>query len=500
MIKEETQQAYAPDMKDIHDISLALINATDFLSSHSLDGRFTYASPSCESLFGYTPAELHDQSIFSFCHPLDQEKLELYFSSFQSGEILFRFRRKEGDYLWLESSSTKGSLHTEIVLISRDVTHRVNREVKLREHQRRDRLFLEHSKDTMGIITRNGVWTYINEQGKKLMGATSFDEIIGTSLFDYIAPQDYKLLKESLDSRDSSDLEISLIRKDNDSKRAEVQLIPTVFKNRDVSLIIIKDITEQRKTEDQLQVAEKLSVIGQMAAGIAHEIRNPLTAIKGFTQLLSEHPAEEAEDYAEIILDELARIESIVGDLLVLAKPQASNLSNVDLISLVNGVVNLLNPQATLSDAFIKIKTDSPSIYLDCEPDKIKQVLINLIQNSIEAMTKGGEILVVISKEIGQASIQVIDQGSGIPEDRLTKLGEPFYSTKEKGTGLGLMICQKIIKNHGGKIDFSSIVHEGTTVTITLPIYDNSTNEEDHTTQQNKVRIDGNAFEAQNSN
>ncbi|MFT9598302.1 ATP-binding protein [Mesobacillus sp.] len=473
MIKEETQQAYAPDLIDIHDISLALINAKDFLSSHSLDGRFTYAAPSCETLFGYTSAELYDQSIFNFCHPFDQEKLEHYFSLNQYGEIMFRFRRKEGDYLWLESSSTKGPSHTEVVLISRNVTHRVNREEKLKERQKRDRLFLEHSKDTMGIITKNGVWTYINEQGKKLMGATSFDEIIGTSLYDYTDPKDYKLLRESLDTRDSSDLEISLIRKDNDSKRAEVQLIPTVFKNRDVFLVIIKDITEQRKTEDQLQVAEKLSVIGQMAAGIAHEIRNPLTAIKGFTQLLSEHPAEEAEDYAEIILDELARIESIVGDLLVLAKPQASNLSNVDLIPLVNGVVNLLNPQATLSDAFIRIKTDTPSLYIDCEPDKIKQVLINLIQNSIEAMTNGGEILVSISRESTLASIQVVDQGAGIPEDRLTKLGEPFYSTKEKGTGLGLMICQKIIKNHGGKIDFSSILNEGTTVTITLPIHEN---------------------------
>ncbi|UYZ23903.1 ATP-binding protein [Mesobacillus jeotgali] len=474
MIKEECQQAYAPDINSFHDISLALIHAKDFISSHSLDGSFQYVAPSCENL-GYTPSELHGKSIFNFCHPLDQEKLEKYFSNFHPGEIPFRFRRKEGDYIWLESSSTKvNEDHSEIVLISRDVTHRVNQAEKIKENQRRDRLFLEHSKDTMGIITKYGVWTYINEQGKKLMGATSFEEIIGTSLYDYINPQDYKLLKQSLDSRDSSDFEISLIRKDHDTKRAEVQLIPTVFKNRDVSLIIIKDITEQRKTEDQLQVAEKLSVIGQMAAGIAHEIRNPLTAIKGFTQLLSEHPAEEAEDYAEIILDELARIESIVGDLLVLAKPQASNLSNVDLISLVNGVVNLLNPQATLSDAFIKVKTDTPNLYIECEPDKIKQVLINLIQNSIEAMADGGEIIVAISQDTDLASIQVIDQGAGIPEDRLNKLGEPFYSTKEKGTGLGLMICQKIIKNHGGKINFTSIVDEGTTVTLTLPLHEPS--------------------------
>lgn len=478
MIKVERQQVHEPVMKDIKDISYALLHSRDFLSSHTLDGNFTYAAPSSEILLGYSPKELLGNNIFSFCHPLDQEKLENYFSSNQIGEILFRFRRKEGDYLWLESSSSKNLPHDEIVLISRNVNQQINKKEKLKENQKRDRLFIEHSKDTMGIVTKEGVWTYINERGKKLMGVTCFAEIIGTSLFDYTDCQDFNLLKDCLSARASRDFEIRLIRKDNDSKQVEIQLIPTVFKNREVSLVIIKDITKQRKTEDQLQVAEKLSVIGRMAAGIAHEIRNPLTAIKGFTQLLSEHPAEEAGDYAGIILEELSRIESIVGDLLVLARPQASNLTTVDLISLVHGVVNLLNPQATLSNGFIKIKTDLPFLYIDCEPDKIKQVLINLIQNSIEAMINGGDILVSITKETGYATVQVIDQGVGIPEDRLNKLGEPFYSTKEKGTGLGLMICQKIIKNHGGKINFSSIVNQGTAVTFTLPIRENHVNHE----------------------
>jgi two-component system, sporulation sensor kinase A len=466
MIKEESHQINYPDIKDLKNISFALTNSPDLISSHLIDGTFTYISSSSEKMLGYLPAELIGRSIFTLCHPLDIEKLKRAFLPALRVQTLFRFKRKEGDYIWVESSGAKALHNSEIILILRDVTRRVTKEEKVKEKQKRDRLFLENSKDTMGIITPEGIWTYINERGKKLLGTTSVDEIIGTSLCDYIQSSHDKKLRSWLKSRESVDFEISLFRKDHEEKKTEIQLIPTIFKNRDVFLIIIKDITEHRKTEEQLQDLEKLSLIGQMAAGIAHEIRNPLTSIKGFTQLMKEDPEK---DYAEIILNELSRIESIVGDLLVLAKPQASDLTNTDLVLLVNGVVKLLNPQAILSDIIIEIKSDNPHLYIDCEKDKIKQVLINLIQNSIEAMENGGAILMTISKEADSAAIKVIDHGIGIPEDRLSKLGEPFYSTKEKGTGLGLMICQKIIKNHGGALEFSSQVNQGTTAKILLP-------------------------------
>jgi two-component system sporulation sensor kinase A len=261
--------------------------------------------------------------------------------------------------------------------------------------------------------------------------------------------------------------ELNLIRTDGQTRKAEVQLIPTTFKNRKVYQIIIKDVTGQKKTEEKLQNAEKLSVVGQLAAGIAHEIRNPLTAIKGFTQLLYE---EHKGDFAEVILSELERIEGIVNDLLVLAKPQITEMEETCLTNVVKSVITLLNSQAVMENIVIELTQSPGEFYVKCEKDKIKQVLINIIKNSIEAMPAGGKINVDIRQEDHSVIISVEDEGIGIPEERLAKLGEPFYSTKEKGTGLGIMICKKIIKNHGGNLYIHSRENEGTTVRITLPL------------------------------
>ncbi|NUH86412.1 PAS domain S-box protein [Bacillus firmus] len=454
-----------PDIQEIKTVGFAMAHSHDLISSHLLNGTYTYVSPSCFSLLGYTQTELAGRLLQEFCHPLDLENLKNFFISPLQGSLSFRFKRKEGDYIWMESSASKSFDEVEIILISRDITRRVIKEEKILAHQRRDRLFLKHSKDTMGIVTKGGIWTYINDRGKKLLGGTSFEEIIGSSLYDYSDAYVHDKLKKHLDSTKCTDFEMNIIRKDKEIRKAEVQLIPTIFNNRNVFLIMIRDITQHKKTEEQLEVAEKLSVIGQMAAGIAHEIRNPLTAIKGFTQLQK----ESNDEYAEIILDELSRIESIVSDLLVMAKPQEeSNFTRTNLVLLLKGIITFINPQAILSNVVIDFEPSNP-IYIDCEPDKIKQVFLNVIQNAIESMKKGGIIKLILTQENDKAVIEIIDQGIGIPEDRISKLGEPFYSTKEKGTGLGLMICQKIIKNHGGSMEFNSKIDEGTTVKITLP-------------------------------
>ncbi|MDQ0218457.1 PAS domain S-box protein [Peribacillus cavernae] len=460
------------DENEDTNLHLALNYSKDLISIHNKNGIFTYVSPSTTSMLGYSQHELHKTSLFTFCHPIDKEKLKKRFEQYaQSGDerIRFRFRRKEGDYIWLEMNCSSINNGQQMICISRDITEQMTTEEEILETQEKYRLLVEFSKDTIGMMTEKGVWTYINDEGKKLLGFTSSNEIVGTSLYDYISPSDHTVLRNFLNAKQSINFEKNLTRSDGDMRKVEIQLIPTVFKNRKIFQIIIKDITGQKKTEEQLQNAEKLSIVGQLAASIAHEIRNPLTAIKGFAQFLTE---DKSSHYGEVILNELERIEGIVNDLLVLAKPESNNLQQVNLINVVKSVVVLLNSEALISNITIDVKHDQSELIISCEIDKIKQVIINVLKNSIEAMPEGGQIIVSVKKDRNFALIRVQDEGVGIPEERLSKIGEPFFSTKEKGTGLGLMICNRIIKNHGGNLHIKSKENEGTTLIILLPLYE----------------------------
>ncbi|CAH0345129.1 PAS domain S-box protein [Bacillus sp. CECT 9360] len=459
------------DENEDTNLHLALNYSKDLISIHNKNGTFTYVSPSATSMLGYAQHELHKNSLFEYCHPNDQEELKKKFKEYihnSEERKRFRFRRKEGDYIWLEMNCSSIN-NDQLVCISRDITEQMITEEEILETQEKYRLLVEFSKDTIGMLTESGVWTYINDEGKKLLGFTSSNEIVGTSLYDYISPSDHTVLNSFLTAKQHINFEKNLTRIDGEVRKVEIQLIPTVFKNRKIFQIIIKDITGQKKTEEQLQNAEKLSIVGQLAAGIAHEIRNPLTAIKGFAQFLTE---DKSSHYGEVILTELERIEGIVNDLLVLAKPESNDFEQVNLVNLVKSVVVLLNSEAVLSNIAIDISYEQPELTISCEIDKIKQVVINVIKNSIEAMPDGGNIRVSVKKDRNFALISVQDEGVGIPEERLSKIGEPFFSTKEKGTGLGLMICNKIIKNHGGNLHIKSKENEGTSVIILLPLFE----------------------------
>jgi two-component system sporulation sensor kinase A len=226
----------------------------------------------------------------------------------------------------------------------------------------------------------------------------------------------------------------------------------------------------QDNTQKLLQSSEKLMITGQLAAGIAHEIRNPLTSLKGFIQLIrSGHEAK--KEYYDIMATELDRIELILSELLVLAKPQQGELlKKKDLITLLNQVVILLQTQAIMNNVQLITHFQIEWVYIHCNENQIKQVFINIIKNAIEEMPSGGEILIETENQLGMVLVRIIDQGSGIPEDTISKLGEPFYSTKAKGTGLGLMVSLSILKNHGGGIEIKSKIGEGTTVQVNLPL------------------------------
>lgn len=230
---------------------------------------------------------------------------------------------------------------------------------------------------------------------------------------------------------------------------------------------IIRDFTEERQAHELLLRTEKLSVVSELAAGIAHEIRNPLTSVKGFLQLVRSQVIENPM-YYDIMLSEIDRIELILGELLMLAKPQAAHFQQKNICSLIREVITLLEAQANMCNIQINTKSVQDEIYVNCAENQLKQVCINFIKNAIEAIPSGGELTIDLETDKENVFIRFIDQGIGIPEHVLDKLGQPFYTTKEKGTGLGFMVSKKIIENHDGMVQVISEENKGTTIEIRL--------------------------------
>jgi PAS domain S-box-containing protein len=265
-------------------------------------------------------------------------------------------------------------------------------------------------------------------------------------------------------------------RPDGTSKIFDTIKVPLFHEDgtREGLVIIGRDITTLRQTEERLNRTEKLSVVGELSASVAHEIRNPLTSLKGFVQLLQMED-DKHQDYYQIMIDELNRINHIVGELLLLAKPQHLQYTKLAIQKILKDVISLLGVEATLYNVQIESNFPKEDLILECEPNQLKQLFINLIKNSIEASKNGGTIWISLGQiENNQVSITVKDNGCGISKERLEKVGEPFYSSKEKGTGLGLTVSYKIVQSHQGTIHFDSEIDFGTTVDIILPIEQNS--------------------------
>ncbi|MBN8209118.1 GHKL domain-containing protein [Bacillus sp. NTK071] len=254
----------------------------------------------------------------------------------------------------------------------------------------------------------------------------------------------------------------------------DITLVPIVEDGTISKLIgAAKDITEKRLNEEQIAQSDKLSVVGQLAAGIAHELRNPLTSLKGFLKLIDNKNTDiEVERYIQVMDSEFHRIEQIIDEFLILAKPNKSNFTHEMLDQLLDEVIELLNGQANMKSIILK-KDYSPMLsHVYGESNQLKQVFINLIKNAIEAIPKentNGEIRIDAKEFEDKLMVNIIDNGTGITESELAKLGSPFFTTKKNGTGLGLAICKRIINKHNGDLEITSKHGEGTRVSITLP-------------------------------
>ncbi len=229
-----------------------------------------------------------------------------------------------------------------------------------------------------------------------------------------------------------------------------------------LSVFLIETLHEHMKLRNEIQQAEKMQVLGELAASIAHEVRNPLTVVRGFIQLLQPPQEDEKNRYfIKVAIDELDRAESIISEYLSYAKPQIDKTDRLDVGLLINHVATVMSSYAAARQVEIVLQNKHP-LFIKADWNKLSQACLNLTKNGIEAMTQGGTLSISAYKSQNKAVIEIRDTGFGMTREELSRLGQPFYSTKEKGTGLGLMVSYRIIQAMGGRVEVQSEKGKGT--------------------------------------
>ncbi|GMK44615.1 hypothetical protein PghCCS26_17430 [Paenibacillus glycanilyticus] len=362
--------------------------------------------------------------------------------------------------------------------LRRTIAERNEMELSLLESEYQYRLIAENTSDLIVVMDPDHSIRYFSPSHAFVLGYSSLS-LNRAELDRIISPDDAKMFNQTitkiLNQKKSLSMEIRFRHTDGRLIPFDSLCKPVEGKDGRIEHIVIisRDISERKKAEEFLLQSEKLSIVGELAAGVAHEIRNPLTTLKGFLQLYKiENPTMK---YGDLLRDELERIEIITSELLSMAKPQAAMYTVANVKDVIEQTLEFLTPQTLLSNIEFIREYEGDYFPVTCAKHQLKQVFLNVLKNAIESMSNGGKIHIGMQlDEAGECLISIQDQGCGIPEEHLHRLGQPFYSLKEKGTGLGLMISHKIIKQYHGRIIYDSKVDIGTRIEIRLPIHNHS--------------------------
>lgn len=359
------------------------------------------------------------------------------------------------------------------VCMLRDISDLKMVKAELQEMSALHKMITENLLDVITILDRNERIIYSSPSFEKMFGYAMTEK---TNPFAHIYPKDVKRLhhtfKQIMQTKKPASSEIRAINKDGAMIYLEVHGMPVIGEEKEVEYVVVtsRDITDRMRTEELLRNNEKIAMAGVLAASIAHEIRNPLTSLIGFVQLFQKNGFTNPE-HLEIMKSELDRINLIVNELLLFAKPQETEYKLIDLQQVIDDVLNLMQSQANMSNTLFNINCQKSPIYIHGESNQLKQVFINIIKNGIEAMPQGGELTIETKLIDGhRVVVKIQDEGTGISEELLSKLGNPFFTTKDRGSGLGLMISKKIIQDHQGNLVIRSIKGTGTVVEIDLPL------------------------------
>ncbi len=454
-------------------------------------GTFTFVNNAMCRMLGYSQDELIGMNYKVYTRPEDVKAVfTAYNRVYRTGEPLKWFPmvsiRKDGTRIFVEDSvfplrNEKGEV-IGFRGISRDVTERKKVEEALRQSEEKYRTILEEMEDGYFETDLRGNVTFVNDAACRALGYAK-EELVGMNYKSFVAEEDIEsvfqvfneVYRTGIPNRSFS---WEVVRKDGVRGFVESWISPQ--RNAAGEIVgfrgVGRDITERRKMQEQLMLADRLASVGQLAAGIAHEINNPLTSVVGFSDMLLQKdlPADVKEDL-EIVAREARRIVDIVKGLLAFARQQQAEKVHLNVNSIIQEVLQLRAYEQKVNNIQVdsRLAPDLPLVMGSAT--QLQQVFLNIIVNAEQAMTEAHRRgrLTVVSEQVGDmVRVSITDDGPGISPANMKKLFTPFFTTKKlgEGTGLGLSICHGIVSEHGGRIYAESKLGEGATFVVELPV------------------------------
>lgn len=443
--------------QDVKGIDRFFCLTMDIICLIDLQGMIRWVNPAMEKSLGYRIEELIGKEFYSLIHPEDRENARKSIKTVSKKHITpvleVRLSHKNGTfryYEWYLYYDTHNKLYYSV---ARDITGRREYEEKLL----RLNTIVESSLDAIYAIDDNGNILSWNNAAEKIFGYSK-EEILGKSIYILGFPEQ----KEEMDNiisiiQKGETYSYETIRQKKTGEIVAVFITLAPIKDALGNVIgtsaVARDITAYQKLEKEIAQLDKLNTIAELASVISHEVRNPMTTVKGFLQLLYNRIDNKTyKEYFEIMIEEMDRVNSILQEFNTIGKNKESVRCRDNLNSIIKCLIPLLEADAVHQGKMIKFNLKKiPDLLIDA--NEIRQLILNLIRNGLESMDQNGRVLVKTFTRDDKVILAVQDQGGGIDPENMEKLGTPFFSTKEAGTGLGLYVCYEIAQRHNAKIN-----------------------------------------------
>lgn len=361
--------------------------------------------------------------------------------------------------------------HPHLLALLCTIVDSIERELLLRKHNTQlqilNQVLLETDYYGVIIADAQGAIVEINKYCAAILNNSDHETngCLGTSVFEVgiIGTYFERVMKRS---ESCVGIELSILVEEK-LRYYMLDVVPIYDSERQLTRVVgsLRDITEMKIAEELLRNSEKLVFAGQLAVSIAHEIRNPMTTVKGMLQLSSKTTNPH---HYNLMMSELERMNAIVGEYLILGRPQAIQYKEEDCDVILQEVISVFELQFEMNGIQIRSAKVGETKIL-CDRDQVKQVFLNILKNCMEALPFGGEVNIKLDVVDNYQRIQFIDNGVGMTDEVMRRIGQPFHTTRRDGNGLGMMIVDKIVSSHGGRLSLSSELGVGTIVEVWLP-------------------------------